>query len=169
MCIRDRRQHHQFAGGVARECDASRPGSHADDERHPCEGAFQTARQLQHGEGDIVVLPQHDVMFEEDRIVRAQVNFGHRNDLAFHLAGAGAELKLGHVAQARGFPPARFADQITDIQRRAARMTGERGLGVHALAPLALDPFERLGRTAQTTPPRAWSACGCLLYTSRCV
>src|ERR1700734_2999388 len=83
-------------------------------------------------------------MFEEYRIVRAQVNFRYRNDFAFHLAGAGAELKLGHVAEAWSFAPARLADQITDIQRRAARTAAERGLLVHALAPLALDPFEWL-------------------------
>ena len=104
------RQHHQFTGGVAREGDAARTRGHADDERHAGEGALHAARQLQDGERDVVVLPQHDVMFEEDGIVGAQVNFGHRNNFAFHLTGAGAELELGHVPETRGLSPAGFTD-----------------------------------------------------------
>src|ERR1700733_3172129 len=85
-------------------------------------------------------------MLEEDRVVRAEMDLGHRNNFTLHLAGAGAELKLRHVAQTRSFAPPRLAHQVANVQWRAARTAGERGLLVHALAPLALDPFERLGR-----------------------
>ena len=139
------RQHDDFARCVAREGDAAGAGGHADDERHAGEGALETAGQLEHAERDVIVLPQHDVVFEKHRIIRAQVNFRHRDDLAFHLARAGAELKLGHVAQARSFAPARFADQIANIERRPAGAASERGFLVLALAPLALNAFEWLG------------------------
>src|SRR5580704_2042920 len=73
------------------------------------------------------------------------MDLGYGNDFAFHLAGTGAETKLGHIAQARGFAPAGLAHQVANIEGRAARPAGERGLLVHALAPLALDAFEWIG------------------------
>ena len=36
-----------------------------------------------------------------------------------------------------------FAHQVADIEWRSARAAGRGGLLVHALAPLALDAFER--------------------------
>ena len=110
----------------------------------PAKARFRPPGNCSTVKRNVVVLPQHDVVLEEDRVVRAQMDFGHRNDFAFHLAGAGAELKLGHVAEARGFAPAGLADQVANVERSAARAAGERGLLVHALAPLALDAFERL-------------------------
>src|ERR1700734_129828 len=93
------------------------------------------------------------------------MDFGHRNNFTFHLARAGAELKLGHVAETRSFAPARLAHQVANIQRSAARPAGERGLFVHALAPLALDSFERLGSRSRIAHREylraAGSACGC--------
>src|SRR5664279_2833164 len=75
----------------------------------------------------------------------AEINLGpgDGDDLAFHLAGAGAELNLGHIANAGRFAPAGFTDQIPDIEGSSASAAGQRGLLVHALAPLALDSFER--------------------------
>src|SRR5580692_5934469 len=73
------------------------------------------------------------------------MDLGYRNDFTFHLAGAGAETKLGHIAQARGFAPTGLAHQVADIEGRAACAAGESGLLVHALAPLALDAFQRIG------------------------
>ena len=40
-----------------------------------------------------------------------EVDLGDRHDLPLHLAGAGAELDLRHVAQARRLAPPRVADQ----------------------------------------------------------
>src|SRR5579863_5957108 len=85
-------------------------------------------------------------MLEEDRVARAQVDLGHRHDLALHLARTGAEMDLGHVLDPRSFAPSRFAHQIPDIERRAASPARKRGLVVHALAPLALDTLQWLGR-----------------------
>src|SRR5580658_885738 len=73
------------------------------------------------------------------------MDLGYGNDFAFHLAGTGAETKLGHLAQARSFAPAGLAHQVAKTEGRAAGAAGERGLLVHALAPLALAAFERLG------------------------
>jgi hypothetical protein len=97
------------------------------------------------------------VVLEEHRIVRAKMDLGYRNNFALHLTGAGAELKLGHIAQAGSFAPARLAYQIPDIQRRTARAASESGLLVHALAPLALDTFERLGYVSRIGHKRSTS------------
>ncbi len=92
--------------------------------------------------GTCFVLPQHDVVLEEDGVAGAEVDFGHGHDLAFHLAGAGAEVDLRHVLDPRRFAPARFADQIANVERRSAGPARERGFVVHALAPLALDALQ---------------------------
>src|SRR5208282_5003262 len=81
---------------------------------------------------------------EENRIAGTQIDLGHGYDLSFHLAGTRAEVDLGHVLDARRLAPAGFADQIPDVERRAACLARERGSLVHALAPLALDALQRL-------------------------
>src|SRR5579864_6575695 len=82
-------------------------------------------------------------MFKEYRVASAEIDFGHRHDLALHLATAGTELELRHVFDARSLAPAGFADQVADVERRSAGAAGQSGLVVHALAPLALNAFYR--------------------------
>src|SRR5581483_4117998 len=139
------REHYQLARGIARERDTARPSGHADDEGHPSERALETAGQLEDTQRHVVVLPEHDVVLEEDRVIRAEMDFGDGHDFPFHLAGARAELKFGHVAEARRFAPAGLAYQVANVERRSASAAGERGFIVLALAPLALDPLQGLG------------------------
>src|SRR5260370_36841433 len=82
-------------------------------------------------------------MLKIDGVAMAQVDLGHGHDFSLHLAGAGVELKLGHVPEPWRFPPARLAHQAANIQRSPARAASERGLLVHSLAPLALNSLER--------------------------
>jgi len=139
---RMKRQEYQFAGGIARERNAARTGSDADQEWHPGEGALHAAGERHQSHRQVRVLPQHDVMFEEDGVSGAEVDLGGGNDLALHLASARAEVDLRHVLDPGRLAPARFADQIANIERSSAGAAGQSSLLIHALAPLALNPFQ---------------------------
>ncbi len=105
----------------------------------PARARLMPALEREHRHGHRGVLPEQHVVLEEDGVAGRQVHLGHRHDLPFHLAGAGAELDLGHVLDAGRLAPARGADQVLDVEGRAARAAGH---GIHlvlAPAPLALE------------------------------
>ena len=62
----------------------------------------------------------------------AQRDLGDRHDLPFDLAGAGAEAKLGHVAQARRLAPAGIADEVlTSAAPQEMQVLASGGLWPH--------------------------------------
>src|SRR5215472_3829403 len=147
------RQHDQLTGGVTREGDAAWSMGNADDEGHAGQRALDTALQRHYRHGRVIIFPKHHMMLEEDGIALAQIDFGHRHDLAFNLASAHAEMNLSHVANARRLAPARLAYQIAHIQRRAARAARKRALLVLRGAPFANDTLKRFrgrGRVGYT-------------------
>src|SRR2546423_26982 len=81
-------------------------------------------------------------MLKIDRIPLRQVHLGHRHDLALYLASAIAEANLGHIADARCFPPPRLADHILDVQRRATSPTTSSIRLVLTVTPLTHDPLQ---------------------------
>jgi hypothetical protein len=88
------------------------------------------------------------MMLKVDGVALNQINLGHRHNLAFHLAATTPKTEFGHVFDARRFPPARLADQVTNIKRSAARTAGDSGSLILALTPLAFNPlnwFIRIG------------------------
>src|SRR5438270_11723545 len=108
----------EFARRVAREGYATGAVRDADDEGHPGEGALDAALQGHHSHRRAVVLPEHDVVLEEDRVAGREVDFGDGYDLALDLTGARAEVNLRHVLYARGLAPARLADEVLDVGLR---------------------------------------------------
>jgi hypothetical protein len=89
------------------------------------------------------VFPEQDVVLKEDRIAVGQGDVGDGYDLAFDLAGAVSEFDLGHVPQPRRFAPAGIADQILDVELRAA---GEARGGGRRVLPAALFTDDALKR-----------------------
>src|SRR2546423_7354863 len=135
----------QFARGVAREGDATGAVCGADDEGHARERALDAALKGHHAHRRSVVFPEHDVVLEEDRVAGREVYLGDGDDLALDLTGARAEVNLRHVLYARGLAPARFAYEVLDVERRAARAARERRALVHRLTPLAAYALKRAG------------------------
>src|SRR5436190_1675154 len=74
-----------------------------------------------------------------NRVALRQRHFGHRHDLALDLAGAIAKVDLGHIANARRLTPARIADQIFDVEWRAARRARKGMRQIHAATPFTLN------------------------------
>src|SRR5438132_10559335 len=95
----------------------------ADNERHACQRALDAALQRHHRHRRMIVFPKQHVMLEEDRIALSKINLSHRHYLSLDLASAQSEVNLGHVADTRRLAPARFADQILNVQRRTASPT----------------------------------------------
>src|SRR2546423_2807106 len=87
----------KLARGVAREGDSSGAVREADDEGHACERALDAALKWHHTHRRAVVLPEHDVVLEEDRVAGREAYLSDGYDLALDLAGARAEVNLRHV------------------------------------------------------------------------
>src|SRR6266699_6472353 len=116
-----------------------------DDKWHARQRPFDAALQRHHRHWRLLVLPKQHMMFEVNRVTLSQIDFRHRHDLAFNLAGARAEMNLGHVLDARGLAPSRLADQIANVERRAASPARERRLLVLRLAPFTVEARDGIG------------------------
>src|SRR2546423_2915045 len=100
---------------VSGEGDTSRSYGHVDDEGHARDGALHSTWKLHDIEACVGVFPEEHVVLEVDPIVLAQAYLGDGHYLALNLATAGPKAYLGHVLDARGLSPARFADEVTDV------------------------------------------------------
>ena len=153
---RMQRQHHQFARRIARESDAARAVRNADDERHAGERALDATLQRHYRHRSLIVFPQQHVMLKEYCVSLPEIDFCYRHDLPFDLTGAQSEMNFSHVSDARRFTPAGFADEVGNVQRRAARPTRERRLLVHSLTPFTSDALDRIGGRGRGSNPRSF-------------
>ena len=137
---RVQRQHDQLARGVPGEGDPARAVGQRDDERHAAEAALDAAAGVHRRQRRLLVLPQHHVVLEEDRVALRPGSIsatGTSSPSTWRCELREAE--LGHVAQPRRLAPARVADHVAGVQRRAAGGAAGGARLVLAMAPLALD------------------------------
>ncbi len=117
-----------------------------DHHRHAAEHPLETAARGEGRERRALVLPEQHVVLEEHPVALAQVELGHRDQLALDLAGAVGEPELGHVLEPGRFLPPGVADQVAGVEGRTAGRAGGLSGVVLGFAPLTLDPVHGAGR-----------------------
>ena len=145
------RQDHQLARRVPGKRHPSRAAGHAQHERQVGQQPFRATGGAHHRHGDLLVLPQHDVMLEEDRLAGSQVDVGDRNDRAVDLEDAGPEGHLGEVPEAGSLPPTGVGDDVADVERRTAAFAGPGRRRALGSAPSAGQPLLEVAHRRRPT------------------
>src|SRR5450756_2635730 len=104
---RVQRQDHELAWRVTGERDPAWAVRDRHDVRHAPDRALHPAGRLEGGERYRLVLPQQEMVLEEDGVLWRESDLRDRDELPLYLAAACREAELGHVLEPGRLAPPR--------------------------------------------------------------